>query len=579
MTSLEILKRLFRDYTKRFIGKIFLSVFFSMLVALSTSMIAYLLDPAIEKIFIEKNEQLMLLIPFAILFAFTLKGSSLYLAKVTLIKVGGEIQKILQLEIMQSILVSSVEKIDKKHSGKIISHVNYDSSLVKNLVTNTILLFTKDTLTLIGLIIVMFYQNWKLAIFAIIMIPLASGAAKSLGKRVGKVSKESQEVAGFLNSFFLEVIRNHKIIKIFQRENYENERLSKLINTFKQKVVKIETVMTRATPIMETLTGLMIGGLIYYSGSLIISGELELNNFFSFLAAMMLAYQPVRSLATLNMGIYQGLSAARRILPIIDSANLSDVNKGLKLNLGDGNIEFKKVKFKYSEGRDNVLDGVDLIIKTGEMTALVGHSGAGKSTILNLIPRFYEPVDGEITIDQEPISKFSLNSLRKNISLVTQDTTLFDDTIKNNIKYSNLNASDEDIEEAAKLSNCDEFIKTMPNGYDTIIGENGVRLSGGEKQRLSIARAMLKKSKIILLDEATSSLDSDTEQKIQNAINHLTKGRTTIVIAHRLSTVINSNKIYVIEKGKVVGEGAHEELLKSSDIYNNFYKKQLAKDK
>ena len=425
----------------------------------------------------------------------------------------------------------------------------------------------------------MFYQNWKLAIFAIIMIPLASGAAKSLGKRVGKVSKESQEVAGFLNSFFLEVIRNHKIIKIFQRENYENERLSKLINTFKQKVVKIETVMTRATPIMETLTGLMIGGLIYYSGSLIISGELELNNFFSFLAAMMLAYQPVRSLATLNMGIYQGLSAARRILPIIDSANLSDVNKGLKLKLGDGNIEFKKVKFKYSEGRDNVLDGVDLIIKTGEMTALVGHSGAGKSTILNLIPRFYEPVDGEITIDQEPISKFSLNSLRKNISLVTQDTTLFDDTIKNNIKYSNLNASDEDIEEAAKLSNCDEFIKTMPNGYDTIIGENGVRLSGGEKQRLSIARAMLKKSKIILLDEATSSLDSDTEQKIQNAINHLTKGRTTIVIAHRLSTVINSNKIYVIEKGKVVGEGAHEELLKSSDIYNNFYKKQLAKDK
>ena len=579
MTSLEILKRLFRDYTKRFIGKIFLSVFFSMLVALSTSMIAYLLDPAIEKIFIEKDEKLMLLIPFAILFAFTLKGSSLYLAKVTLIKVGGEIQKILQLEIMQSILVSSVEKIDKKHSGKIISHVNYDSSLVKNLVTNTILLFTKDTLTLIGLIIVMFYQNWKLAIFAIIMIPLASGAAKSLGKRVGKVSKESQEVAGFLNSFFLEVIRNHKIIKIFQRENYENERLSKLINTFKQKVVKIETVMTRATPIMETLTGLMIGGLIYYSGSLIISGELELNNFFSFLAAMMLAYQPVRSLATLNMGIYQGLSAARRILPIIDSANLSDVNKGLKLKLGDGNIEFKKVKFKYSEGRDNVLDGVDLIIKTGEMTALVGHSGAGKSTILNLIPRFYEPVDGEITIDQEPISKFSLNSLRKNISLVTQDTTLFDDTIKNNIKYSNLNASDEDIEEAAKLSNCDEFIKTMPNGYDTIIGENGVRLSGGEKQRLSIARAMLKKSKIILLDEATSSLDSDTEQKIQNAINHLTKGRTTIVIAHRLSTVINSNKIYVIEKGKVVGEGAHEELLKSSDIYNNFYKKQLAKDK
>ncbi len=579
MTNIEILKRLFKDYTKRFIGKILLSVFFSILVAASTSMIAYLLDPAIEKIFIEKNVKLMVIIPFAILFAFTLKGVSLYLAKVTLIKVGGEIQKILQLQIMQSILVSSVEKIDKKHSGKIISHVNYDSSLIKNLVTNTILLFTKDSLTLLGLIFVMFYQNWKLAIFAIIMIPLASGAAKSLGKRVGKVSKESQEVAGFLNSFFLEVIRNHKIIKIFQRENYENERLSKLINTFKEKVVKIETVMTRATPIMETLTGLMIGGLIYYSGNLIINDELELNNFFSFLAAMMLAYQPVRSLATLNMGIYQGLSAAKRILPIIDSANIKDLSKGSELKLTEGNIEFKDVTFKYTESKDNVLNSINLSIKNGEMTALVGHSGAGKSTILNLIPRFYDPLKGEISIDGKSIAQFSLKSLRKNISLVSQDTTLFDDTIKNNIKYSNQNASEDEIAEAAQLSSCDEFIKKMPNGYDTIIGENGVRLSGGEKQRLSIARAMLKKSKIILLDEATSSLDSETEEKIQNAINHLTQGRTTIVIAHRLSTVINSNKIYVIEKGKIVDEGDHDKLLNSSEIYKNFYQKQLAKDK
>mgnify|MGYP001196120279 CR=1 FL=1 len=579
MTNIEILKRLFKDYTKRFIGKILISVFFSILVAASTSMIAYLLDPAIEKIFIEKNVKLMVIIPFAILFAFTLKGVSLYLAKVTLIKVGGEIQKILQLQIMQSILVSSVEKIDKKHSGKIISHVNYDSSLIKNLVTNTILLFTKDSLTLFGLIFVMFYQNWKLAIFAIIMIPLASGAAKSLGKRVGKVSKESQEVAGFLNSFFLEVIRNHKIIKIFQRENYENERLSKLINTFKEKVVKIETVMTRATPIMETLTGLMIGGLIYYSGNLIINDELELNNFFSFLAAMMLAYQPVRSLATLNMGIYQGLSAAKRILPIIDSANIKDLSKGSELKLTEGNIEFKDVTFKYTESKDNVLNNINLSIKNGEMTALVGHSGAGKSTILNLIPRFYDPLKGEISIDGKSIAQFSLKSLRKNISLVSQDTTLFDDTIKNNIKYSNQNASEEEIAEAAQLSSCDEFIKKMPNGYDTIIGENGVRLSGGEKQRLSIARAMLKKSKIILLDEATSSLDSETEEKIQNAINHLTHGRTTIVIAHRLSTVINSNKIYVIEKGKIVDEGDHNKLLNSSEIYKNFYQKQLAKDR
>ncbi len=577
MTNIDILKKLYKDYTRKFLGKIFLSVFFSVLVAGSTSLIAYLLDPAIEKIFIEKNQKLMLLIPFAILFAFTVKGTSLYLAKIILIRVGGEIQKILQLQIMKSILISSVEKIDKKHSGKFLSHINYDAGLVKGLVTNTILLFTKDTLTLIGLISVMFYQNWKLAIFALIMIPLASIASKSLGKRIGKVTTESQEVSGFLNSFFLEIIRNHKIIKIFQTEMYENERLSKIITSFKDKVVKIETVMTRATPIMETLTGLMIGGLIYYSGSLIINGELELNNFFSFLAAMMLAYQPVRSLATLNMGVFQGISAARRLLPIINDKNI-DADEGIELILSKGDINFNNITFKYSESESNILDNLSLNIKSGEMTALVGHSGAGKSTILNLIPRFYEPSKGEIIIEGKPINQISLKSLRKNISLVSQDTTLFDDTIKNNIKYSNLNATEEEVIEAAKLSNCHDFIKKMPQGYDTLIGENGFRLSGGEKQRLSIARAMLKKSKIILLDEATSSLDSETEEKIQIAINQLTKGRTTIVIAHRLSTVINSNKIYVIEKGKLVGEGNHNELLNTSEIYKNFYQKQLSKN-
>ena len=574
MTNSKILIDLYKRYTKKHIKKIFLSIFFSILVAGSTAMIAYLLDPAIEKIFIEKNKKLMLIIPFIILITFAVKGTSLYLAKTLLIQVGGEVQKTLQLQIMQSILKSNVEKIDKKHSGKFLSHINYDSGMVMKLVTDTILLFTKDSLTLIGLISVMFYQNWKLAIFAIIMIPLASIAAKSLGKRIGKVTTQSQEIAGFLSSFFIEIIKNHKVIKIFQTEEYENERLTKIITTFKEKVVKIQTVMTRATPIMETLTGLMIGGLIYYSGNLIIKGELELNNFFSFLAAMMLAYQPVRSLATLNMGIHQGLSAAKRLMPIIDEEN-SDKNSDNHLKIDQGKINFKDVSFKYSESINNVLKDINLEFKSGEMTALVGHSGAGKSTILNFIPRFYEPMNGKIYIDDKPIKEYSISSLRKNISLVSQDISLFDDTIKNNIKYSKLNASDDEIIEAAKLSNCEDFIQNMPNGFETKIGENGVRLSGGEKQRLSIARAILKKSMIILLDEATSSLDAETEDKIQKAINYLTKNKTTIVIAHRLSTVLNSDKIYVIDKGQVVGEGSHNELLESSDIYKNFYKKQL----
>ena len=574
MTNLELLLSLYKKYTSKYLGKIFLSIFFSALVAGSTALIAYLLDPAIEKIFIEKNERLMVLIPIAILFAFTIKGTSLYLAKYLLIQVGGEVQKVLQLQIMQSILKSNVEKVNKKHSGKFLSHISYDAGLVKKLVTDTILLFSKDTLTLLALIGVMFYQNWKLALFAIIMIPLASVAAKSLGKRVGKVTTQSQEVSGFLNSFFIEIIKNHKIIKIFQNENYENSRLSKIINSFKEKVVKIEIVMTRATPIMETLTGLMIGGLIYYSGNLIIQEELELSNFFSFLAAMMLAYQPVRTLATLNMGIHQGLSAAKRIMPIIEDDN-EDKKSHKDLEIKKGDINFDNVSFKYSESLQNILQKINLNIKSGEMTALVGHSGAGKSTILNLIPRFYEPISGKIFIDNQAINEYSLRSLRNNISLVSQDVSLFDDTIKNNIRYSKLTASDEEITEAAKLSNCDEFIKKLPDGYDTIIGENGIRLSGGEKQRLSIARAILKKSKIILLDEATSSLDAETEDKIQKAINYLTKNKTTIVIAHRLSTILNSNMIYVIDSGNVVAKGSHKELLNTSLIYQNFYEKQI----
>ncbi len=577
MSNLQILKRLYFDYTHKFLNKILISVFFSLIVAGSTSLIAFLLDPAIKKIFIEKDKQLMVIIPFAIVFAFTMKGVSLYLAKNTLIFVSGEIQKILQLQLMKSILNSDLETLDKKHSGKFVSHLTLDVGLIQKLVSDTILLITKDTLTLFGLLFVMFYQNWKLALFAIIMIPLASIAAKSLGKRIGKVSTQAQEASGLLNSFFLEVFKNHKIIKIFQREDYEKDRSEKYIEEFKSKGVKILNVMIRATPIMETLTGLMIGGLIFYSGNLVINNELDINNFFSFLAAMMLAYQPVRSLATLNMGIHQGISAAKRLLPIIDT-KITDKSKGNNLNITKGDIIFRDVDFKYELQENKVLSSVNLKISGGQMTALVGHSGAGKSTIMNLIPRFYKNLSGNIYIDEQDIYDVSIASLRKNISLVSQDTTLFDDTVINNIKYSNLNASEEDLNDAIKLSHCEEFINKMPNGRDTLIGENGVRLSGGEKQRLSIARAMLKKSNIILLDEATSSLDSETEEKIQNAINFLTKDRTTLVIAHRLSTVVNSNKIYVIDNGKIAAEGNHKELLNSSEIYKNFYLKQLTKN-
>ena len=579
MKNTEILNRVYKDYTKKFLPQILIAGFFSILVAGSTSSIAWLLDPAIKKIFIEQDQTLILLIPLIIIVAFATKGLSLYFAKTTMISVGEEIKKILQADMLKSFIEADTEFIESKHTGKYVSNLTFDVTKITNLLTNALLNLFKDSLTLIGLLCVMFYQNWKLSLIAIIMIPLASAAAKKLGKRVEKVTTQAQEQSGFLTTYLIEIFKNHKLIKIFQRENYENLRADKHINELKEKEKKIGIVFVRATPIMEILTGIMIAILIFYSGKLVIKNEIDVNNFFSFLAAMMLAYQPVRSLATLNLAVNQGLSAAKRILPVIDNERkIFDAPDSYDLNLTEGNVEFKNINFKYSSKETQVLNLINIMIKGGKMTSIVGHSGAGKSTILNLIPRFYDSSSGDIIIDGKSIYKTKISSLRKNISLVSQDTTLFDDTIKNNIGYANLNANDDEILKVAKLSYADEFINQLPQKYETLIGENGVRLSGGEKQRLSIARAMLKKSKIILLDEATSSLDAETESKIQKAIGMLTKDRTTLVIAHRLSTVLNSDKIYVIDSGKIIDQGKHQELIQNSKIYKNFYEKQIRKD-
>ena len=573
-----IFKRLYNDYSKKFLGKILLSAFFAILVAGSTSAIAWLLDPAIKKIFIEKDQTLILTIPIFIVIAFATKGFALYFAKATMIHVAEEIKKILQADMLSSLIKADTQLIDKKHTGKFISNLTFDVTHITNMLSNAVLNLFKDSLTLIGLLIVMFYQNWQLSLIALIMIPLSSTAARSLGKRMGKVVTEAQEKSGFLNSYLIEIFKNHKLIKIFQKEEYEIARADDHLNELKNKNKKINTIYVRVSPIMETLTGIMIAILIYYSGKLIIKDEISINNFFSFLAAMMLAYQPVRSLATLNMAVNQGLSAAKRILPIIDNKNeIIEKNNATNLIIKSGTIKFENVNFRYNSNERKILKDINLEFQGGQMTALVGHSGSGKSTILNLIPRFYNILNGDIKIDNQSIYNTKIFSLRKNISLVSQDTTLFDDTIKKNIAYANLDASDEEIIKAAKLSYSEEFINNLPNKYDTIIGENGVRLSGGEKQRISIARAMIKKSSIILLDEATSSLDSQTEEKIQDAINILTKNKTTIVIAHRLTTILNSNKIYVVDDGLIIASGNHEELLKNSNQYKNFYDKQVKK--
>ena len=577
MTKSETFKRLYKNYTGKFIGKIFLAAIFSVIVAASTSATAWLLDPAIEKIFINKDQTLIILIPIAIIIAFSAKGVSLYCAKLIMINVSEEVKKMLQTDMLKSFIKADTEIIDNKHSGNYISNLNFDVQQITRLLSEAYLSIFKDGLTLIGLLFVMFFQNWKLSLIAIVMIPLATITAKILGKRMGKVTTQAQEKSGDLNRYLIDLFKNHKIIKIFQRENFEKSRSEKFVNDLKEKSAKIATVYIRSAPIMEILTGILIASLIFYSGKLIISGELAINNFFSFLAAMMLAYQPVKTLTKVNVAISQGFAAAERILPIIDTQNEINSNEQYdKLNIIDGNIVLDKINFTYKSNPENkVLHDISLKFVGGKMTALVGHSGSGKSTLLNMIPRIYLPTSGNIYFDNQDISKVNLASLRNQISIVDQNTTLFDDTVLNNIKYAKPDAEKKDIIEAAKLSMSDEFINNLENGYETMIGENGVKLSGGEKQRLSIARAFLKNSKIILLDEATSSLDSETEGKIQKALNKLTTNKTTIVIAHRLSTILNSDNIYVVDNGKIIDSGKHDDLLNNSKIYKNFYQRQL----
>ncbi len=571
-----ILKRLFKEYVKKHINKILIALVLSLIVAASTSGIAWLLDPAVKKIFIEQNKVFAWSIPLLIIIAFSSKGLSLYLARINIIRVGEEVAGALQKKVAYNILTSDIQTLDNRHSGKYISNVMYDTKHIQNLVSTGVLNLMKDTFSVIALVSLMFYQNWKLALFAILMMPLAAGLAKSLGKRIGKATSMAGISSGNLASFLTEIFKGSKMIRIYQKENEENEKAEQVIDDLVEKNIKIGSVLIRATPIMETLTGFMIAGFIIFSGKLIASGELEVNNFFSFLAAMMLAYQPIRSLATINMAAYQGAAAFKRISNIIDKEiQIKELDSAPKLILKDSNIKFNKVGFKYESTEEKAVKEISFDIKGNTMAAFVGHSGAGKSTIINLLPRFYDPQEGDIEIDGQNIKNISLSSLRKNLSLVSQDVILFDDTVKNNIAYAKTNASEEDIVKACRFAAADEFIKKLPKSYDTMIGENGIRLSGGQKQRISIARAVLKESPIILLDEATSSLDAESEEIVQNAINNLIKNKTTLVIAHRLSTIHNADKIFVIKNGKVVNSGNHLFLIDNCEEYKSLYKKQL----
>ena len=573
---IKILKRLYKDHIKKQIKLILFALILSIFVAASTSATAWLLDPAVKKIFIDQDKTFAWLIPMLIIMAFSTKGVSLYLARINIIKVGAIISGELQKKLAKSIIFSDLETLDNRHSGKYISNISFDCGAVQNLVSTGVLNLMKDSFSLILLVSLMFYQNWKLASFAIFMMPLAIFFAKNLGKRIGKIQTQTGEMSGSFTTFLSGIFRASKMIRIYQREKIESERANNNIDRLIEKTIKMSSIMIQATPIMEALTGFMIAGFIFFSGKLISAGELEVNNFFSFLAAMMLAYQPIRSLATINMIVYQGAAAAKRVYRVLDKEIKTVNSENLpKIQVIKGKIKFENVSFNYLNTKSKAVRNINIEIPGGCRTAFVGHSGAGKSTIINLLPRFYEPQNGKIYLDDQDILKFSLNSLREKISLVSQDVILFDGTIKNNVAYANSNASENEITEACKFAAADEFIDKLPAKYETIVGENGVKLSGGQKQRISIARAFLKRAPIILLDEATSSLDSDSEEVVQYAISNLTKNKTTLIIAHRLSTIHNADKIFVLKQGEVINSGDHNFLMQNCEEYKSLYEKQL----
>ena len=575
MTKLELINRIFRTQVKKYIPELSITFVFIILTSLATAGTAWLLDPAIKEIFENKNKQMLYLIPLAIVFTFILKAFSIYGTRIITLKIGIKIITNIQVLMAKKFLLSDISHITKKHSAKYLSNFTNDTKILFDVLIGVVVTFFKETLTLIALLCLMFYHDWQLSLLAIVMIPIAAISSKKIGKKMGKKVYLSLEASDKFMKFLSELIKGSWLIKIYQKEEDELKKISMIIDEKFKALRKVEQTKFSTAPIMEIISAIAIAIVVFFAGYRSMQGAITLGQFVSFLAALMLAYQPVKALAGINVGIQEGIAAAKRIYEIIDQKNeIYNDENAPSLKLKKATLEFKNISFMYPDGT-HALKNLSAKIEGGTKVGLVGISGSGKTTFLNLIPRFFNLEHGTILIDDQNINTINLNSLRKEISIVSQDVILFDDTIRSNILYGNTSASDDEIINSCKFAAAQDFIEKLPNKYETVIGENGIKLSGGQKQRLSIARAILKDSPIILLDEATSSLDSESEAVIQKAIENLTKNKTTIIIAHRLSTIMNCDKILVFDSGQIVDEGSHEFLVKNSSIYKNLYEKQI----
>jgi subfamily B ATP-binding cassette protein MsbA len=574
--SLPLLRRLVGSYVRPYFGRLFLAVICMAATAAATAANAWLMQPMLDDVFLKRDAQMLMLVPLAIVIITLIKGVSDYGQAVIMSFVGQRVVTDIQRAMFTHLMAADIAFFHNTHTGKLISHFTTDASLLRLAVSNVLVGFAKDTLTLVFLVGLMFYQDWKLALITFFVFPVAILPIIRIGKRIRKVSANTQVQIGNYITLLGQTFQGARHVKAYGMEEHEDKRATELIENLFGLFYKAARVRSLSRPIMELLGGVAIAAVVFYGGSQVIAGETTPGTFFSFIAALLMAYAPLKTLANLNASLQEGLAAAQRLFALIDvEPHIVDAPDSHKLAVDKGAITFEHVRFSYGPEIPALVD-ISLEVPAGKTVALVGPSGSGKSTILNLIPRFYDVDAGSVSIDGNDLRGVTLASLRAHVALVSQEVSLFDDTVRANIAYGQLESTSEEIEEAAKRAAAHEFIAELPDGYDTVVGEHGIKLSGGQRQRIAIARAILKNAPILLLDEATSALDTESERQVQVALTELMSGRTTLVIAHRLSTVTDADLIYVIEGGHVCESGTHAELQAADGHYARLYALQFA---